>query len=251
MQTLNISRLVHFLEPHARRSTHHHARPRADLRSQCKANLPAFTLTDNPLAPASTVFIDAQLAHFAEPSAAPAPISAAAKDALFRNLVKEYSASLYYFVLKRVGHPDDAADIAQQAFVEAACSFTSFRGEAELSTWIFGIATNLARNHIGRAPQHRHRFETDEVLDTCESADLLPCESLSQRQGLELVSQAIDLMSPEMSQALILVVIDELSYEDAASGLDVPVGTVRSRVSRGRAAVRQHLTKAGYLANHA
>jgi len=251
MQTLNISRLVHFLEPQARRSTHHHARPRADLRSQCKANLPVFTLTDSPLAPASTVFIDAQLAQFAELSDAPAPISAAAKDALFRNLVKEYSASLYYFVLKRVGHPDDAADIAQQAFVEAACSFTSFRGEAELSTWIFGIATNLSRNHISRAPQHRHRFETDEVLDTCESSDLLPCETLSQRQGLELVSQAIDLMSPEMSQALVLVVIDELTYEEAASELDVPVGTVRSRVSRGRAAVRQHLTKAGYLADHA
>ncbi|WP_228488227.1 RNA polymerase sigma factor [Caenimonas koreensis] len=238
MQTLNISRLVHFLEPHARRSSHR-AHPRTDLRSLCKVNAPAFTLTDHPAAPPSHAFIDTQ--------DAPAPVTGAAKDALFRDLVKEYSASLYYFVLKRVGHPDDAADIAQQAFVEAACSFTSFRGEAELSTWIFGIATNLARNHVSRAPQHRHRFETDDVLEACESADLQPCESLSQRQGLELVSQAIEMMSADMSQALLLVVVDELSYEEAAAELNVPVGTVRSRVSRGRSAVRKHLTNAGYF----
>jgi RNA polymerase sigma-70 factor (ECF subfamily) len=178
---------------------------------------------------------------------APSP-SLVDKEALFRNLIKEYGASLYYFVLKRVGHADDAADIAQQAFVEAACSFTSFRGEAELSTWVFGIATNLARNHISRAPKHRHRFESDEVLEACESPELRPCESLSQRQGLTLVSEAMRLMPIEMAQALNLVAVEELSYEDAAAELNVPVGTVRSRVSRARAVVRQHLRSAGYLA---
>jgi RNA polymerase sigma factor (sigma-70 family) len=173
------------------------------------------------------------------------------KDALFRGLVKEYGTSLYYFVLRRVGNPDDAADIAQQSFVEAACSLTSYRGEAELSTWIFGIATNLARNHVSRAPQHRHRFESEDVLNACEAADLPPCESLSQRQGLELASEAMRRMPVEMARALSLVAIDEMSYEEAAIELNVPVGTVRSRVSRARAAVRQHLTSAGFLAQAA
>jgi RNA polymerase sigma factor (sigma-70 family) len=190
-----------------------------------------------------------QPCHFEYRPHAPVQIASLAdKEELFRNLIKEYGASLYYFVLKRVGHADDAADIAQQAFVEAACSLTSFRGEAELSTWVFGIATNLARNHISRAPKNRHRFESDDVLENCESPQLRPCESLSQRQGLELVSEAMGLMPREMAQALNLVAVEELSYEDAAAQLKVPVGTVRSRVSRARAAVRQHLRSAGYLA---
>jgi RNA polymerase sigma-70 factor (ECF subfamily) len=169
------------------------------------------------------------------------------KEALFRTIIKEYGNSLYYFVLKRVGHVDDAAEIAQQTFVEAACSLTSYRGEAEFSTWIFGIAANLARNHVSRAPQRRHHFESELVLDGCESPELQPCENLSQRQGLELVSEAISRMPPEMAQALKLVAVEEMSYREAAEELNVPVGTVRSRVSRARAAVRAHLLNAGYL----
>jgi RNA polymerase sigma-70 factor (ECF subfamily) len=146
-----------------------------------------------------------------------------------------------------VGHADDAAEIAQQTLVEAACKFTSYRGEAEFSTWIFGIAANLARNHISRAPQRRHRFEPEVVLDNWESPEPQPSDNLSQRQGLELVSQAISRMPPEMAQALNLVAIEEMSYKEAAEELRIPVGTVRSRVSRARAAVREYLLNAGYL----
>lgn len=198
--------------------------------------------------PAGLIAMPAPL-FAAEPppvSIVPPPDLRPNKDALFRELVREYGGSLYFFVLKRVGHADDAADIAQQAFVEAACSLTTFRGEAELSTWIFGIAVNLTRNYVVRAPHRRHRFENDEVLESCESPDLDPAEQLSQRQGLRLVSEAMEKLPPEMSAALGLVVIDELSYEQAAAELAVPVGTVRSRVSRARAAVREHLRAAGY-----
>lgn len=169
-----------------------------------------------------------------------------AMEEVFRGLVRDFGTSLYYFVLKRVGHPDDAADIAQQSFVEAACSLTSYRGEAELSTWIFGIATNLSRNHVNRAPQHRHHFESDDILEGCASPELSPSESLSQREGLALVSDAMKQLPQEMQEALTLIAIDELSYQEAAIELNVPVGTVRSRVSRARAAVRKHLREAGF-----
>lgn len=180
-----------------------------------------------------------------EPNAC-AALTTAEKDALFRSLVKDYGDSLYYFVLKRVRHPDDAAEIAQQAFVEAACSLTSYRGEAGVSTWIFGIATNLSLNYLSRAPQRRYLFVSDEVLEGCASPELPPCESLSQREGLQLVSEAMNGLPAEMAEALNLVVVEELSYAEAAIELDVPVGTVRSRVSRARAAVRKYLRDAGY-----
>lgn len=208
------------------------------------ANPPAYALPNGAFADAMALRVRHTLTDVEARAAA---AKAADMEVLFRGLVQEYGASLYYFVLKRVGHADDAADIAQQAFVEAACSITSFRGEAELSTWVFGIAINLARNHISRAPQHRHHFESDDVLTTCESPDLQPCEALSQRQGLALVSEAMSLLPTEMAQALTLVSVEDLSYEEAACELKVPVGTVRSRVSRARAAVRKHLRSAGYL----
>ena len=70
---------------------------------------------------------------------------------------------------------------------------------------------------------------------------------MSQRQGLALVSEAMDLLPPDMAEALNLVSVEDLSYEEAAERLNVPVGTVRSRVSRARSAVRKHLQSAGYL----
>lgn len=254
MQTLTIPQMAYFLEPQIRRSPQR-ARGCSDTRAGRKAakattaaqsaiKARVFTLTESPGARPSSLFVTTVPVA---PALAPQPVTVD-KEVLFRNLVREYSASLYYFVLKRVGHADDAADIAQQAFVEASLSFTSYRGEAEISTWIFGIATNLVRNHVSRAPQHRHRFETDDVLERHESLEVQPCESMSQRQGLVLVSEAMARMPPEMAQALTLVAIDDLSYEEAADELSVPVGTVRSRVSRGRAAVREHLRAAGYLA---
>lgn len=166
-------------------------------------------------------------------------------DELFRQLWTQYGSSLYYFVLKRVRHPDDASEIAQQAFVEAACSFASFRGEAELSTWIFGIANNLARNHMNRAPQHRHHFETEEVLEECESGECDPRDRAALHQSLKLTTDAMRQLPREMCRALTMVAVDGLSYEEAASELGVPVGTVRSRVSRARAALRERLAEAG------
>lgn len=228
MESLDIPQLKFLLEPHV-----------AALSATCGLNEGfAFKLPDvaDGIALLSPVAVAER----------PAPASQHGKEKLFRGLVKEYGASLYYFVLKRVKHPDDAADIAQQALVEAACSLTSYRGEAEISTWVFGIATNLARNHVSRAPQFRHRFENDDVLEECEAPEADPCESLSQRQGLALVTEAMRRMPAEMARALKLVAVEELSYEDAANELNVPVGTVRSRVSRARAAVRQHLRSVGY-----
>jgi RNA polymerase sigma factor (sigma-70 family) len=251
METLQIPQLAYFQEQLARRMLPLRGDAFPPLGSPRTTG--SLSITMQPGAMADITTLAPNLIDVAPRAATQADTAKKAEgmQTLFRNLVEEYGASLYYFVLKRVKHPDDAADIAQHAFVEAACSITSYRGEAELSTWIFGIATNLARNHISRAPQHRHRFESDDVLESCSSPELQPCESLSQRQGLKLVSEAMDMLPPEMAQALNLVAVEDLSYEEAAAELDVPIGTVRSRVSRARAAVRKHLRSAGYIAEAA
>ena len=70
------------------------------------------------------------------------------QEILFRELMRDHQKRLYRFVIRYIDHPDDAADITQQAFVEAARTISTFRGESKLSTWLYGIAMNMVRNYM-------------------------------------------------------------------------------------------------------
>jgi RNA polymerase sigma factor (sigma-70 family) len=167
------------------------------------------------------------------------------QEILFRDLIQQHQKRLYRFVIKYIDHPDDAADITQQAFVEAARTIASFRGDSKLSTWLFGIAMNMVRNYLSRAPHRVYKFETDELLGSVAGSELDPSESLEQKQILEMVEIAFADLPEEMSEVLGLVAIEEISYQDAADILSIPLGTVRSRVSRARAVLRAHFQSAG------
>jgi RNA polymerase sigma-70 factor (ECF subfamily) len=167
------------------------------------------------------------------------------QEILFRDLIDQHQRRLYRFVIKYIDHPDDAADITQQAFVEAARTIASFRGDSKLSTWLFGIAMNMVRNYLSRAPHRVYKFETDEILVSVAASSLDPSDTLEQKQILELVAVAFSDLPDEMSEVLGLVAIDEISYQDAAEMLSIPLGTVRSRVSRARAVLRTHFKQAG------
>jgi RNA polymerase sigma factor (sigma-70 family) len=170
---------------------------------------------------------------------------------LFRQLVAQHQSRLYRFISKYVDHPDDAADIAQQAFAEAARTIATFRGDSKLSTWLFGIAMNMVRNYLSRAPHRIHKFETDESLAGLMSSDIDPGEHVAQREMLQLVIDAIKQHLPtEMREVLMLVAIDEISYQDVATMLRIPLGTVRSRVSRARAVLRAHFERTGVAVSY-
>lgn len=70
------------------------------------------------------------------------------QERLFRDLMRDHQKRLYRFVIRYIDHPDDAADITQQAFAEAARTISSFRGDSKLSTWLYGIAMNMVRNYM-------------------------------------------------------------------------------------------------------
>lgn len=159
-------------------------------------------------------------------------------------VVLRYGRALYQFVLRKVHHESDAEDIAQQAWVEAALNLGAFRGEAELSTWVFGIAHNMARNHLSRAPSRRYVFESDDEALELPTSVAGPLETLLHRQELRRLQQAMDTLPAETVQVLHLVALDGLSYEEAAAVLNVPESTLRSRVSRARATLRQALASA-------
>lgn len=168
-----------------------------------------------------------------------------ARDKLFRKLVAEHQTRLYRFVLRHIGHPNDADDIAQQAFVEAARTIERFRGESELSTWLYGIALNLVKNYLSRSKERLFRHEGIEALDEMAAADADPSDLLSRQQTMRRLVESMAELPQAMQEVLMLVAVDELSYEDAAAILAVPVGTVRSRLSRARALLKEQLGAGG------
>ena len=161
--------------------------------------------------------------------------------AIAGELVKEHQTYLYRFVLRNIGNPSDAEDIAQQAFIEAYKAMATFRGESKLSTWLYGIAMNLVRNYLNRAPHRVRQYESDDVLEgLADTAD--GPEALAERsQMIERLSSQISELSSELQQILMLVAVDGLSYDEAAVMLEIPVGTVRSRLFRAREQIKERL----------
>lgn len=161
--------------------------------------------------------------------------------ALLIQLVNDHQNRLYRFIVKNIGYGSDAEDLTQQAFVEAVKAYDTFRGASELSTWLYGIAMNLVRNYLSRSPHRRYIFENEESLASIQSTNPDPSEQLAQTQLIRLLQKEINQLPAEMRDVLLLVALDDLSYEEAASMLSIPVGTVRSRVSRARATLRKRL----------
>lgn len=175
----------------------------------------------------------------------PAARAPAARDLVFRDLVDQHRDRLYRFVLRHIGHATEAEELAQQAFAEAARTYENFRGESQLSTWLYGIAMNLVRNHLTRAPQRLYRFEDEDALAELPGAEADPEQQLAMTQLVRLLDDELRDLMPEMREVLLLVALDDISYEDAAALLSVPIGTVRSRVSRARSHLRRRLAAAG------
>jgi RNA polymerase sigma-70 factor (ECF subfamily) len=193
----------------------------------------------------STSLIDSDIDSDSDPDTRAQDAPPIDRESLLRELVTEHRGRLRRFVLRHIGHPDDANDIAQQAFFEAARTIQKFRGESELSTWLYGIAMNLVRNYINRAPHRVHRFESDAVLADVAAASPDPSDTAARVETIRFVERAMSELPREMSQLLMLVAVNELSYEDAARILSVPIGTVRSRLCRARCALKAKMEAAG------
>jgi RNA polymerase sigma factor (sigma-70 family) len=171
------------------------------------------------------------------PASSAAPSSAAVAVDVQR-LFLEHRQNLLRFVQRYTRSLEDAEDVVQNTFIEALRCEDCFAGRSKPSTWLFGIALNLARNQVRRNSADlyevvdEHYFE--QIQDQCANPAEL-CESRQTRTGVDALVRSFP---PNIRETFDVVVRREISYEQAAAYLAVPVGTVRSRVSRVRAAVR-------------
>jgi RNA polymerase sigma-70 factor, ECF subfamily len=161
--------------------------------------------------------------------------------ARFDGLVSRYSDRIYRFILKNIGQTAIAEELTQETFVEAYRKLPTFKGEAKFSSWLFGIALNRVRNYINRSPDRHHYYLPVEVLRHDITADGNPAQCLERKQSLLALQQAIYTLPTELQEGLILVVLEGLSYEEAAQIMGIPIGTVKSRVHRARDLLRESM----------
>ncbi|WP_443699437.1 RNA polymerase sigma factor [Pseudomonas sp.] len=156
------------------------------------------------------------------------------------HLTDDQQKKLRRFIHKRVLNPEDADDILQLTYLEAWRNRERFSGQATLSTWMCGIAQNLIRNHFRRMYAKPVHCEFDEALwHGQEDSQNLDWEFEVNRR-LEKTLVAIKDLPTEMRKTLYASLETDGSYQDTADALDIPIGTVRSHLSRAR----EHLKRA-------
>ncbi len=169
----------------------------------------------------------------------------------FALLVERYQTRLYNLALRMCGNEDDAFDLTQEAFVKAWRNLGSFQQEAAFSTWLFRLTSNVCIDFL-RAKKRRttvsltmrEEDSEDSQLDLPDPA-ISPEEAVIRSEDRQALARAMNELPVEYRQILTLRAIDDLSYSQIAQVLELEEGTVKSRLSRARARLREKLLSGG------
>jgi len=169
----------------------------------------------------------------------------------FETLVDRYSGDLYALLYRLTSDPEEARDLTQDTFLRALRSVSGFRGDASLKTWLFRIAINESRNRFRWWKRRRRDVTvsldvslggTDMTLhDTLADRSESPEDSASRREREARLTEALAELKDVYREAVVLCDIEGLSYEETAAALGTNIGTVKSRISRGRDELRRRL----------
>ncbi len=174
-------------------------------------------------------------------------------------LLVRHERRLYNVALRMVSHPEDAADVTQEAMLKIIRSIDSFRGESQITTWMIRITMNAATSHL-RKRRIRQTLSLDAPLNGRHAAagdngdgSLLqhlqaprehsPDCRVQQREEMHMVRHAIETLDPDARAVLVLRDVDGMDYEEIARVLDLKLGTVKSRLFRARLALREAVMK--------
>ncbi|MEE9287943.1 MAG: RNA polymerase sigma factor RpoE [Gammaproteobacteria bacterium] len=165
----------------------------------------------------------------------------------FDLLVLKYQHRIINLVSRFVRDPNDALDVAQEAFLKAYRALPSFRGDSAFYTWMYRIAINTAKNYLvvqSRRPVEREQDLAESEQIALESAlnDIATPEHmlLTDEIGTTIL-KAIEDLPEDLSTAITLREVEGLSYEEIAAVMACPIGTVRSRIFRAREAIDKRL----------
>ena len=171
----------------------------------------------------------------------------------YEQLVTQYEKSVYNLALRMVDNPEDAADMAQDAFIKAYNSLTGFRGDSKFSVWLYRIVSNVCLDFL-RKQSRRPAVSLSVEDDDGEDVQLdVPNDSMSPQQMLErkltreAVREGLKQLPEDYRQILLLRELQGLSYDEIAQTLDIGVGTVKSRIFRAREKLCAFLNENGNI----
>lgn len=169
--------------------------------------------------------------------------SAQAGDSVaFAALLERLHLRVFRFILRQAACNQDAEDLTQETFLEAYRRLSSFQESARFSTWVLGIAQNLVRNYRNRSPQFKYQSVPSDTLLTLTDEGNNPEQQLQQKNRINRLRDGIEQqLAPELRQALTLVTLEGMNYQEVADILNIAVGTVKTRVFRARKALREIL----------
>jgi RNA polymerase sigma-70 factor, ECF subfamily len=166
----------------------------------------------------------------AQPDADLVSRARAADPDAFAILVRRHERKVYNLAFRMLGKEEDARDAAQDAFLSCYRNLASFRGDAKFSTWLHRIAVNACYDAL--------RKRRGEVLGIEETPQPPPSPDHGDRTAASVdVQRALLLVPPEFRAVLVMHDIQDLPYDDIATALEIPLGTVKSRLHRGRIAL--------------
>lgn len=170
----------------------------------------------------------------------------------FEELVKRYEKKVFTVAFRMTGNREDAADMTQEAFIKAYKALTQFRGEAAFQTWLYRIIANVCRDELRKKTRNSIiSLEKEVVLDNGnmkrEVADSSPGPDifLENKETGETIQKAVDSLTIDYRITLVMREIQGFSYEEIADVLQCSIGTVKSRLSRARAAVKNIFLASG------
>ncbi len=166
----------------------------------------------------------------------------------FGLLVSKYQRKLARLLSRMIRDSAEVEDVTQEAFIKAYRALPSFRGDSAFYTWLYRIGINTAKNYLvsqGRRAPTSTSVDADDA-ESMEDGDLLrhtdtPERLMMTKQIGQTVNAAMDALPEELRTAIVLREIEGLSYEEIATVMDCPIGTVRSRIFRAREAISERL----------
>lgn len=172
----------------------------------------------------------------------------------FEELLLLHQKKVYNLCLRMSANPDDALDLSQEAFLRAWRSLGQYQFEANFSTWLFRLTSNICIDFLRRKKRRQETSLTESYDDSDEGAELsVPDaqpgpeqQAMTNETKIEL-ARAMEQLSPEHREILQLRVIENLQYEQIADILGVRVGTVKSRLARARLSFRKILKAGNYF----
>jgi RNA polymerase sigma-70 factor (ECF subfamily) len=159
----------------------------------------------------------------------------------FEILVRRHQKTIFNLIYRLLGDYEEAAEIAQESFLSAYKALSQFRGEANFSTWLYRIALNHASTRRKSLAHSQQRMVSLESTDPIDERPIDPADRFEQKEVQERVQHALNSLEPNDAAIILLRDMQDMPYNEIARILELPVGTVKSRLHRARRALKSRL----------